>query len=55
MLSHWALETADGAMLQNRQIVDTRSPHPGVVARPLAPATHPRDSVVVVAPRGVPR
>jgi hypothetical protein len=50
MLSHWALETADGAMHYDLQIVDNCSPHPGVFAEPLAPATHPRDSVVVFAP-----
>ena len=50
MLSHWALETADGAMHYDLQIVDKCSPHPGVFTEPLAPATHPRDSVVVFAP-----
>ena len=50
MLSHWALETADGAKHYDLQIVDKCSPHPGVFTEPLAPATHPRDSVVVFAP-----
>jgi hypothetical protein len=49
MLSHWAIETADGAMHYDLQIVDKCSPHPGVFTGPLAPATHPCDSVVVFA------
>lgn len=53
MLSHWALETADGAMHYDLQMVDACSPRPGVFAGPLAPATHPRDSVVVIAPSQV--
>jgi hypothetical protein len=50
MLSHWALETPDGAMRYGVQMVDKCSPHPGVFTGPLAPAAHPRDSVVVLAP-----
>lgn len=49
-LSHWAIETADGKMQYDLQMVDTCSPDPGVFVGPLVPATHPRDSVVVIAP-----
>jgi hypothetical protein len=44
------LRIADGAMHYDLQMVDKCSPHPGVFTGPLAPATHPRDSVVVFAP-----
>jgi hypothetical protein len=50
MLSNWAIETADGAMHYDLQMVDKCRPHPGVFTGPLVPATHPRDSVVVIAP-----
>jgi hypothetical protein len=50
MLSHWAFETANGAMQYDLKMVDACSPDPGVFVGPLAPATHPRDSVVVIAP-----
>ena len=49
-LSHWAVETADGTTQSNLQMVDACSPDPGVFLAPLVPATHPRDSVVVIAP-----
>ena len=49
-LSHWAIETADGSVQSNLQMVDACSPDPGVFVAPLVPATHPRDSVVVIAP-----
>ncbi len=49
-LSHWAIETADGNMQYNLQMVDACSPDPGVFVGSLVPATHPRDSVVVIAP-----
>jgi hypothetical protein len=50
MLSHWAIETADSTMQYDLQMVDACSPDPGVFVGPLAPATHPRDSMVVIAP-----
>jgi hypothetical protein len=51
-LSHWAIETADGKMHYDLQMVDVCSPDPGVFVGPLVPATHPRDSAVVIAPTG---
>jgi hypothetical protein len=50
MLSHWAIETADGKMQYDLRMVDACSPDPGVFVGPLVPATHRRDSVVVIAP-----
>jgi hypothetical protein len=49
-LSHWALESPDGARDEHLQIVNACSPRPGVFTAPLAPAAHVRDSVVVIAP-----
>jgi hypothetical protein len=52
LLSHWAIETADGKMQYNLQMVDACSPDPGVFVGPLAPDTHLRDGVVVIASTG---
>jgi hypothetical protein len=49
LLANWAVETGDGA-LHDLVMVDACSTDAGVFVRPLVPATHPRDSVVVVAP-----
>jgi hypothetical protein len=49
-LSHWSIEKADGDTQYDLQMVDACSPDPGVFVGPLAPAGHPRDSVVVIAP-----
>lgn len=51
MLAHWATESGDG-VLQNLEMVNACSPDAGAFVGPLAPATHPRDSAVVIAPRG---
>jgi len=50
MLSHWTLESPDGAMDDDLRLVEACTPRPGVFAAPLAPAAHIRDSVVVIAP-----
>jgi hypothetical protein len=49
-LSHWAVETADGTLHRDLQLVRDCSPDPWLFVGPLAPGTHPRDSVVVVVP-----
>jgi hypothetical protein len=50
LLAHWDVETDDGARHPLR-MVDTCSPDAGVFAEPLAAGAHPRDSVVVEAPK----
>ena len=50
--AHWAIETGNSKMHYGLQMVDACSPDPGVFAAPLAPATRPRDSIVVIAPTG---
>ena len=49
-LSHWALESPDGARDEHLQTVNACNPRPDVFTAPLAPAAHVRDSVVVIAP-----
>ena len=41
LLSHWAIETADGKMQYNLQMVDACSPDPGVFVGPLPPLPIP--------------
>jgi len=50
LLDNWAVETDDGALHQDLQVVDACSPDSGVFIRPIAAGSHPRDSVVVIAP-----
>jgi hypothetical protein len=49
LLANWVVQTGDGTVY-DLQMVEACSPDAGVFVRPLVPATHPRDSVVVVAP-----
>jgi hypothetical protein len=50
LLAHWDVETDDGARHPLRR-VDACSPDAGVFAETLAAGAHPRDSVVVEAPK----
>jgi hypothetical protein len=49
-LRNWAVETPGGAMHYDLKMIDQCSPDPGVFVGDLVPGTHPRDSVVIVAP-----
>ena len=50
LMTHWDVETDDGAR-HPLQMVSACSPDAGVFAAPLAAGAHPRDSVVVEAPK----